>query len=89
MTAFAKCRVSGPGAEGFLNWFVANRAPKTVGRMCLAHALNRNGGVHSEFTIRRESAIPSTWSRPAPFSGWTMTTCASTCRGTVRCSSRP
>ena len=55
MTAFAKCRVSGPGAEDFLNWFMANNAPKTVGRMCLAHALNRNGGVHSEFTIRRES----------------------------------
>ena len=56
MTAFAKCRVSGPGAEEFLNRFVANSAPKQVGRLCLAHALNRNGGVHSEFTIRRESA---------------------------------
>ncbi|MYA36042.1 MAG: FAD-dependent oxidoreductase [Gammaproteobacteria bacterium] len=55
MTAFAKCRVSGPGAEDFLNWFVANSVPKQVGRLCLAHALNRKGGVHSEFTIRRES----------------------------------
>ena len=56
MTAFAKCRVSGPGAETFLDYFVANRLPGKVGGMCLAHALNRNGGVHSEFTIRRESA---------------------------------
>ena len=55
MTAFAKCRVSGPGAEEFLEGFVANRVPKRAGRLCLAHALNRNGGVHSEFTIRRET----------------------------------
>ena len=56
MTAFAKCRISGPGAEDFLDRFVANRVPRQAGRLCLAHALNRNGGVHSEFTIRRESA---------------------------------
>ena len=55
MTAFAKCRVSGPGAEAFLDYFVANTLPKNVGGVSLAHVLNRNGGVHSEFTIRRES----------------------------------
>jgi dimethylglycine dehydrogenase len=55
MTAFAKCRVSGPGAEGFLDYFVANTLPKKVGGVSLAHALNGKGGVHSEFTIRRES----------------------------------
>jgi dimethylglycine dehydrogenase len=55
MTAFAKCRVSGPGAEAFLDYFVANTLPKNVGGVSLAHALNKNGGVHSEFTIRRES----------------------------------
>ena len=27
MTAFAKCRVSGPGAEAFLDRLVANRLP--------------------------------------------------------------
>lgn len=56
MTAFAKCRVSGPGAEAFLNYFVANRLPKKQGGIGLCHALNRRGGVHSEFTIMRESA---------------------------------
>ena len=56
MTAFAKCRVSGPGAEAFLDGFVANALPAKVGGLCLAHALNTRGGVHSEFTIRRESA---------------------------------
>ena len=55
MTAFAKCRVSGPGAEAFLDYFVANRLPKNIGGLGLCHALNTGGGVHSEFTIRRES----------------------------------
>ncbi len=56
MTAFAKCRLSGPGAEAFLDGFVANTIPQKVGGISLCHALNSNGGVHSEFTIRRESA---------------------------------
>ena len=55
MTAFAKCRVSGPGADSFLDYLVANRLPKTVGGIGLCHALNNRGGVHSEFTIMRES----------------------------------
>jgi len=55
MTAFAKCRLSGPGAEAFLDYFVANSLPQKVGGIGLCHALNRNGGIHSEFTIRRES----------------------------------
>ncbi len=56
MTAFAKCRVSGPGADKFLDYFVANSLPTKVGGIALSHALNKNGGIHSEFTIRRESA---------------------------------
>ena len=55
MTAFAKCRVSGPGAESFLDYFVANRIPKKTGGIGLCHALNTNGGIHSEFTVLRES----------------------------------
>ena len=55
MTAFAQARVSGPGAAGFLDRLVANRLPRQ-GRVGLCHALNRHGGVHSEFTIHRESA---------------------------------
>jgi len=55
MTAFAKCRVSGPGAEAFLDYLVANRLPKKIGGIGLCHALNTRGGVHSEFTILRES----------------------------------
>ncbi len=56
MTAFAKCRVSGPGAEAFLDGLIANRLPKAVGRVNLCHALNSTGGVHGEFTILREAA---------------------------------
>ena len=55
MTAFAKARLSGPGAAAFLNRFVANRLPRP-GRVGLCHALDSRGGVHSEFTIHREAA---------------------------------
>ena len=53
MTAFAKCRISGPGAYDWLDHIVANRLPQTPGRINLCHALNKNGGVRSEFTILR------------------------------------
>ncbi len=55
MTAFAKCRVSGPGAEAFLDNLLANRLPKKIGRVGLSQALNTRGGVHSEFTVIREA----------------------------------
>ena len=54
MTAFAKCRVSGPGAEEFLDRLVANRIPVRSGPVRLVHALNTRGGVLSEFTVWRE-----------------------------------
>jgi len=55
MTAFAKCRIKGLKAEEFLNKLVANKLPKKIGRINLCHSLNTKGGVHSEFTIMRES----------------------------------
>ena len=55
MSAFAKCRVSGPGAQAFLDRLVANRIPGRCGPVRLVHALNTRGGVHSEFTVYRES----------------------------------
>ena len=54
MTAFAKCRVAGPGAEEFLDRLVANRIPGRSGPVRLVHALNTRGGVLSEFTVWRE-----------------------------------
>ncbi len=55
MTAFAKARLSGEGASEFLDRLVANRLPARVGRIGLCHGLNAHGGVHSEFTVLRES----------------------------------
>ena len=55
MTAFAKCGIAGPGAEAFLDYMLANTLPQKVGGIGLCHALNQNGGIHSEFTVRRES----------------------------------
>jgi dimethylglycine dehydrogenase len=54
MSAFAKFRVAGPGAEAFLDRLVANRLPRKIGRVGLCHALNREGGVRSEFTVTRD-----------------------------------
>ena len=53
ITSFAKFEVSGPGAHAALDRVVANALPEAVGRMKLAHALTRTGGVRSEFTITR------------------------------------
>ena len=55
MSAFAKCRISGHGSREFLNYMFAGRIPKTNGRIALCHALNSRGGVHSEFTVYKES----------------------------------
>ena len=55
MTAFAKCRIQGPGALAFLNWVLANKMPVKPGRIGLCHGLTSKGGVHSEFTVQRES----------------------------------
>jgi len=51
-TAFAKHRVHGPGAAGFLDWYTTNRLPK-VGRINLTYALTDAGTVRTEFTIVR------------------------------------
>jgi dimethylglycine dehydrogenase len=53
MSPFAKCWVSGSGAEAWLDGLMANRIPKKVGRVNLCHMLTKNGGVRSEFTIYR------------------------------------
>lgn len=51
-SAFAKFRIEGPGAEGFLNAVCANRIPKP-GRTCLTLLLNRCGTIEGEATIAR------------------------------------
>jgi dimethylglycine dehydrogenase len=51
-TAFAKHRISGPGATAFLDWFTTNKLPK-VGRINLTYALTKAGTTRTEFTIVR------------------------------------
>ena len=51
MSAFAKCEISGPGAESWLDRLLTNAIPKKVGRVTLSYLLTRKGGVRSEFTV--------------------------------------
>ncbi len=53
LTPFTKHMVEGPGAEAWLDRLVANKVPAKVGRMSLAHALTKRGGIRSEFTITK------------------------------------
>jgi dimethylglycine dehydrogenase len=53
MSAFAKCEVSGPGAESWLNSILTNSAPKAIGRVTLTYLLTIRGGVRAEFTLTR------------------------------------
>src|SRR6185437_10234018 len=53
MSPFAKCEVSGPGAEGWLNSILTNSVPKTIGRVTLTYLLTERGGVRAEFTLTR------------------------------------
>ena len=51
-TAFAKHRISGPGATAFLDWFTTNKLPR-VGRINLTYALTAAGTTRTEYTIVR------------------------------------
>jgi dimethylglycine dehydrogenase len=51
MSAFAKCEISGPGAEAWLNELLTNAVPQKVGRVTLSYLLTSKGGVRSEFTV--------------------------------------
>jgi dimethylglycine dehydrogenase len=56
LSNIGKYELSGPGAEAFLDRFVANRLPPEVGRMRLCHHLTEQGGVAAEFTVTRLAA---------------------------------
>jgi dimethylglycine dehydrogenase len=53
MSAFAKCEISGPGAEAWLDGLLTNAIPKRSGRLSLSYLLTDRGGVRSEFTVYR------------------------------------
>jgi len=52
---FAKYRVSGPGAETWLNAVFANRMPTRTGRSCLTPLIGKRGGIAGDFTVTRLS----------------------------------
>ncbi len=51
MSAFAKCRIAGPGAEAWLDGLLTNAIPKKIGRVSLTYLLTKHGGVRAEFTV--------------------------------------
>jgi dimethylglycine dehydrogenase len=51
MTPFAKCWISGPAAEAWLDRLMANRIPRKAGSIALCHMLTQRGGVRAEFTV--------------------------------------
>jgi dimethylglycine dehydrogenase len=53
MSAFAKCEVSGPGAERWLDSILTNKIPKALNRVTLTYLLTQRGGVRAEFTLTR------------------------------------
>ncbi|HZU64923.1 MAG TPA: FAD-dependent oxidoreductase, partial [Novosphingobium sp.] len=54
MSPFAKCQISGPGAEEWLNGLLTNAVPKKTGRVSLSYLLTDNGGVRAEFTVYKK-----------------------------------
>ena len=56
MSAFAKCLISGPGAESWLNGLLSNVVPKKIGKLSLSYLLTDSGGVRAEFTVYKKGA---------------------------------
>jgi dimethylglycine dehydrogenase len=54
MSAFAKCLISGPGAEDWLNGLLSNVVPKKLGKLSLSYLLTQDGGVRAEFTVYKK-----------------------------------
>jgi 4-methylaminobutanoate oxidase (formaldehyde-forming) len=52
-SSFAKIAVRGPGAPAFLEWVCDNRVARKVGAVTYTQALNRTGGIESDFTVTR------------------------------------
>lgn len=55
MSAFAKCLITGPGAEDWLNGLLSNVVPKKVGKLSLSYLLTPEGGVRAEFTVYKKA----------------------------------
>ncbi|MCO5163054.1 MAG: FAD-dependent oxidoreductase [Mesorhizobium sp.] len=68
ISVFAKYKVTGPGAEAWLDRMLACRLPKE-GRMTLAPMLKEDGGIIGDFTLARLAPdAPSSGSLRSPLS---------------------
>jgi 4-methylaminobutanoate oxidase (formaldehyde-forming) len=52
-SSFALIEVSGPDAADLLEWVCDNRVARAVGAVTYTQALNRRGGIVSDFTVTR------------------------------------
>jgi glycine cleavage system aminomethyltransferase T/glycine/D-amino acid oxidase-like deaminating enzyme len=52
-SSFAKLSVTGPGAAELLEWVCDNHVAREVGDITYTQALNRRGGIESDFTVTR------------------------------------
>ncbi len=53
ISTFAKYRVEGAGAGGWLDRIFANRIPREIGRSCLTPLIGLRGGIAGDFTITK------------------------------------
>jgi len=56
LSRFAKTRISGPGAEAWLNRMTCQKVPAADGRIALSPMLDHNGNFKSDMTITRIKA---------------------------------
>jgi 4-methylaminobutanoate oxidase (formaldehyde-forming) len=52
-SSFAKIEVSGPDAAPLLEWVCDNQVAREVGAVTYTQALNRRGGIESDYTVTR------------------------------------
>jgi len=55
-SSFAKIEVSGPDAASLLEWVCDNHVARAIGAVTYTQALNRRGGIESDFTVTRLAA---------------------------------
>ena len=53
LSRFAKTRITGPGAEAWLNQMTCQRVPSAVGRIALAPMLDPDGNFKSDMTVTK------------------------------------
>jgi dimethylglycine dehydrogenase len=53
LSGFSKFRVSGPGAESFLNYIITSKVPKAIGKISVATMLTQRGTIKCDVTVTK------------------------------------